>query len=200
MSPTFGAVVDRVGRALTLILVASMMMVGAHVAFLALAMEWYLFSPIYVMVWLGFAYSLGAACIWPILSVIIDEKLQGTAYGCMTAIQNAGLALFPMVIGNLQDADGISGTKLQYTLPIFIFIGCAGVSIVLTIILIGVDHSRHSGRMNMSAFARKMLVEQQEAGKRVLEKLPPAPDSPITTRPAPTLGQGFVINPDGSVS
>jgi hypothetical protein len=40
----------------------------------------------------------------------------------------------------LQDSDSISGTKLQYTLPIFIFIGCAGVSILLTFILIGISY------------------------------------------------------------
>jgi len=117
------------------------------------------------MLWLGVAYSLGASCLWPILSVVIPEKMQGTAYGCMTAVQNAGLALFPMTIGYLQDSDGIKDTKLQYTIPIFIFIGCAGVSIILTLILIGVDKVQNDGRMNASAAQRQRMKAEKESQK-----------------------------------
>jgi len=188
MSPTFGFIMDKIGRALTAILIASIMMVGAHVAFLTLAMEWVLFTPVVVMLWLGFAYSLGAASIWPILSVIIDEKFQGTAYGCMTAVQNAGLALFPMVIGYLQDSPSIHGTKLQYTLPIFIFIGCAAVSIILTVILIGLDRVQNGGRMNASAAVRKQMKEAKAAAaKRLLEETT-ASTSPTAGSESPTLG------------
>jgi len=175
-SPSFGRVVDKVGRALNLILVASFMMVIAHGSLLILAMEWFLFSPIFAMLWLGVAYSLGAACLWPMLSVVIDKKMLGTAYGCMTAVQNAGLALFPMVIGFLQDSNGIKDTKLQYTIPIFIFIGCAGVAILLTLVLIGLDKIQNGGKMNASGDRRreiaaeeKLLAEETTAKAKLLE-------------------------------
>ena len=68
--------------------------------FLLLArLQWISISPVYIMLWLGVAYSLGAAALWPTLSCIVEERLLGTAYGCMTAVQNLALAIFPLVIG-----------------------------------------------------------------------------------------------------
>jgi len=185
---------------LTLLLVASFMMVIAHSALLVLALEWYLYSPIVVMLWLGVAYSLGASCLWPLLSVVIDKPMLGTAYGCMTAIQNAGLALFPTAIGILQDDDSIKGTKAQYTIPIFIFIGCAGVAIVLTLILIGLDAVQNHGAMNASAARRKeiaaarALLSPAASDDTAAVRSPSlAPDSPVTSR-APTAGTDHSVN------
>jgi len=106
----------------------------------------------------------------------LTKKMLGTAYGCMTAVQNAGLALFPMVIGFLQDSNGIKDTKLQYTIPIFIFIGCAGVAILLTLVLIGLDKIQNGGKMNASGDRRreiaaeeKLLAEETTAKAKLLE-------------------------------
>ena len=57
-------------------------------------------------------------------------------------------------LGILMDSDGISGTDLEYTIPIYIFIGCEGFAFFLTIVLIGVDLASEGGRMNMSAEQR----------------------------------------------
>jgi len=162
-SPLFGRVVDRYGRALYLVLVASCMMIIAHLTFFGLAMEWFFLSPVVVMIWLGIGYSLGAASLWPTLALIIPSHLQATGYGCMTAVQNMGLALFPLIIGSLQGASGIDGTRLKYTLPLLIFIGCAGVAILLTLVLLRVDKTRHAGKLNASALERAAhLAEARE--------------------------------------
>jgi len=154
-SPFFGRVVDKKGRALYCILIASSALTLGHLGFLARGMEWVELNPIPLMIWIGICYSLGAASIWPILSVIIDRKMLGTAYGCMTAVQNAGLAVFPLLIGELQDAPGIKGNSLKYTLPIIIFVACEGVAFLLTFLLIGIDKRIHAGRMNMSGEERE---------------------------------------------
>eukprot|EP01016_Furgasonia_blochmanni_P008234 TRINITY_DN13316_c0_g1_i1.p1 TRINITY_DN13316_c0_g1~~TRINITY_DN13316_c0_g1_i1.p1 ORF type:complete len:520 (-),score=13.91 TRINITY_DN13316_c0_g1_i1:12-1571(-) len=52
---------------------------------------------------LGVFYSFFAAVIWPCVALVVDPKKQGTAYGLMTAIQNSGLALAPMLVGWLHD-------------------------------------------------------------------------------------------------
>ena len=43
-----------------------------------------------------------ASSLWPLLPYIIQPNMLGTAYGAMTAVQNAGLAVFPQIIGGLQ--------------------------------------------------------------------------------------------------
>lgn len=54
------------------------------------------------MLWLGVGYSMLASSLWPLLPYIINRNMLGTAYGAMTAVQNAGLAIFPQIIGALQ--------------------------------------------------------------------------------------------------
>jgi hypothetical protein len=49
----------------------------------------------------GFGYSMYASAIWPTLPFVIKAEMLGTGYGTMTAVQNAGLAIFPSIIGVL---------------------------------------------------------------------------------------------------
>ena len=51
------------------------------------ASGWWLIDPIPLLIWMGIAYSLGAASMWPIVSVAVPPKLVGTAYGAMSSIQ-----------------------------------------------------------------------------------------------------------------
>eukprot|EP00644_Phytophthora_capsici_P010624 jgi/Phyca11/528532/estExt2_fgenesh1_pm.C_PHYCAscaffold_300148 len=46
----------------------------------------------------GLAYSVFAAALWPSVPYVVEAKHVGTAYGAITAIQNIGLALFPLAV------------------------------------------------------------------------------------------------------
>jgi len=161
-SPLFGGVVDVRGRALYFIALASLMLGGAHVLFLGLANDWFFIHPTIIMVWIGFAYSLGAACIWPILAFVIEKNMLATAYGCMTAIQNFGSAFISLGIGQIQDH---TSAPLKYNMPILIFLGSIGTAFALTILLIILD-KRHGGKLNQSgierANAQKALKDEKD--------------------------------------
>jgi len=101
-APIGGYMVDKFGRALIFIATACVMLIAAHVFFLALAYGWVVTSPIPAMLWLGATYSLGASCIWPILSFVVEKEALGSAYGMMTALQNLIGACFSLAIGKLQ--------------------------------------------------------------------------------------------------
>jgi len=171
-SPTFGYLVDRKGKALIWIIIASLMEIVAHAAFFVTANEWYEINPVPVMLWLGFAYSLGAASLWPIVSLIVPDSMQGTAYGTMTSVQNAGLAVFPMAIGYLQDY--LTG-HLRYTIPLLIFVGTAIISFIMTVFLIGLDKKYTHGILNMSADERiareNKMATMSEAGEDPYEDM-----------------------------
>jgi MFS family permease len=108
--------VDKVGRALVFITAACGMLICAHFYFLALAYGWINASPVPAMLWLGVTYSMGASCLWPILAFIVEKDALGTAYGCMTSVQNLFLALAALVIGQMQDwAKSAHPGVLQYT-------------------------------------------------------------------------------------
>lgn len=158
--PLFGRLQDTYGRALNLIALVFVGLIVGHVAFVLLAYEAINIPPPVVMAWIGLCYSLGSSQIWPVLARIIDPRMLGTGYGAMTSVQNSGLALFPLLIGVIQDDSSIKGTTLQYTIPIFIFIGCALVGLLLTFWLISLDRRRHGGVMNAPAVgANQKLVD-----------------------------------------
>lgn len=165
--PFFGWVQDRYGKALQWIALASFGFIVAHVAFLMLALGWIDISPVFIMLWIGFCYALGASCIWPLIPRVVDSRLLGTAYGIMTSIQNAGLALFPFVIGKLQEAAWVIeyNETFQYTLPITIFIASALFALVLTLVLMVLDKRVHGGRLNSTPQERVLLDEKESDTK-----------------------------------
>lgn len=121
-------------------------------------------QPVPVMIWLGITYSLGASCLWPILAFIVEKEALGTAYGCMTSVQNLFLAVFAVIIGQLQDwASSKHPGVLQYTLPIMIFIGCAFIALLCTIALIALDRKQNGGKLNASAEQRAARLAIEEA-------------------------------------
>jgi MFS family permease len=62
--------------------------------------------PVYPMILLGFAFVLVPAALWPSVPLIVRSERVGTAFGLMTAIQNIGLGLFPLLNGLLRDRTG----------------------------------------------------------------------------------------------
>jgi MFS family permease len=93
LSPILGGVIDRVGQRATLAVVASSVVMLAHL-YMALT----LWTPIVALVLLGVAYSVYAAALWPSIALVVPELYHGTAYGLVTAVQNLGLALTPILV------------------------------------------------------------------------------------------------------
>lgn len=158
-SPLFGYLVDKKGFSLLWLFEASCMLCLAHVAFLFNANNVFWIPPIPVFIWLGIAYSLGCAALWPMVSYIIPEQGRGTAYGIMTSMQNAGLAIFPNIINAIQDR---TVQPLSSTIPLIIFMLCALVASGLILVLFSIDAVKHKGVLNAPASERPQL--QKELG------------------------------------
>jgi MFS family permease len=110
LAPFAGNLVDRVGRRASLMVVGSLLMVPAH---LLLGLTH--ISPVFSMIVLGAAFVLVPACIWPSVPLIVDARCVGTAFGLMTAIQNLGLATFPVANGALRDAThGYTASQIMF--------------------------------------------------------------------------------------
>ncbi|KAL6079765.1 MFS domain-containing protein [Balamuthia mandrillaris] len=167
-SPLFGFCIDKFGRALYWMTVACIMLIVAHLCFLGNAYELFEIHPVVIMLWLGVGYAMFAAAIWPMLAFLVAPNMLGTAYGAMTAVQNAGLAIFPQIIGVLQDADGISDSNLKYSIPIMIFVCCAVLALGLTLLLMSLDaagkgNGGQKGKLNADAALRKRYKEMMSA-------------------------------------
>jgi MFS family permease len=101
LAPFAGRLVDRVGKRATFMIAGSLLMIPCH-----LAMGLTRIYPVYPMILLGFAFVLVPAAMWPSVPLIVRSERVGTAFGLMTAIQNIGLGLFPLLNGLLRDRSG----------------------------------------------------------------------------------------------
>ncbi len=105
-TPIFGSIVDSKGKAASLMLLGSALVICAHL-FLSV------FNNVilgYVgLLALGIAFSLVPAAMWPSVSKIVPGKRLGTAYATMFTIQNWGLMAFFWGIGKVLD---LSNTKI----------------------------------------------------------------------------------------
>ena len=134
-APFAGDLVDRIGKRATLMIVGSLMMIPAHL--LMGITHW---NPIPMMIVLGAAFVLVPAAMWPSVPLVVEEKRVGTAFGLMTAIQNMGLALFPLLNGKLRDVTG------TYTATQIMF-ACLGVAGLIFAFLLLRSDRRHGGKL-----------------------------------------------------
>ncbi len=98
-TPLFGYLIDRKGRRASLMILGSAMIVPVY-----LVMAYLPLHPIFMTAVMGVAFSLVPAAMWPSVALLVEEKRLGTAYGLMTMIQNAGLTLFNLLVGRVNDA------------------------------------------------------------------------------------------------
>jgi MFS family permease len=93
LSPLLGGFVDRFGLRAVIATIAPASLVVVHSLMAATDVD-----PIGPMVGQGLAYSGFAAVLWPSIPLVIPAKFTGLGYGVVTAIQNGGLAIFPLII------------------------------------------------------------------------------------------------------
>ena len=127
-APFAGDLVDRIGKRASLMVLGSVVLIPAH-----LIMGLTHWNPIPMMVLLGAAFVLVPAAMWPSVPMIVEEKRVGTAFGLMTAIQNLGLGLFPLLNGKLRDATG------SYTATQVMFAGLGVAGLIFAVLLLRAD-------------------------------------------------------------
>ncbi|MFH1945411.1 MAG: MFS transporter, partial [Acidobacteriota bacterium] len=99
-TPIFGRMVDKKGKAASVMIIGSVLLIYAHVTLSMLNSVLLGYSGLFA---LGVAFSLVPAAMWPSVARIVDEKRLGTAYATMFTIQNYGLSAFYWGIGKVLD-------------------------------------------------------------------------------------------------
>jgi len=117
-TPLFGLLIDLIGKRASLMMLGSVLLIPVYLLLIYTPLH-----PIVPMVFMGIAFSLIPAAMWPSVALIVRENQLGTAYGLMTMIQNIGLAGFNLLIGFTNDITG--GYKAGMWL--FSTLGFAGI-------------------------------------------------------------------------
>ena len=143
-TPVFGSFVDKRGKAATLMILGSALLICSH---LVLSVFNNVILGYFGLLSLGVAFSLVPAAMWPSVAKIVAENRLGTAYATMFTIQNWGLGLFFWGIGavlDLVNSDKLSeiaagNAVYNYTVPILLLVICGIVSVFLAYKLLAAD-------------------------------------------------------------
>lgn len=166
ITPILGNYVDYKGKAATMLVVGSLLLIACHLTF-AFILPMFKGSPVggvciayLTILVLGASFSLVPASLWPSVPKLVDAKIIGSAYALIFWIQNIGLWLFPLLIGKVLDntnpqivqglADGTltpeqAAVSYNYTAPL-VMLACLGVAaLVLGLVLKVIDKKNNLG-------------------------------------------------------
>ena len=143
LTPLFGSIYDKYGKGATLMLIGSVLLTCVHIIFALPFGTWIL--AVAVMVVLGIAFGLVPSAMWPSVPKIIPMKLLGTAYALIFYIQNIGLALVPVWIGKVNQANTGANGVIDYTETMTIFALFGVVAIIISLLLMWEDKRKGYG-------------------------------------------------------
>ena len=144
LTPFFGSVYDRIGRGATLMLIGCALVFGCHVV-LALPVVNATWVATVVMVLLGVAFSLVPSAMWPSVPKLVPMSLLGTSYSIIYYVQNIGLMLAPMFIGNIIDQHTFADGHVDFTMPMSVFALLALAATLTAALLLFMDKRHHYG-------------------------------------------------------
>lgn len=154
ITPVLGNYVDHKGKAASMLVLGSLLLIACHLTFAFILPEFkgnqvggVIVAYLTILI-LGASFSLVPASLWPSVPKLVDAKVIGSAYALIFWIQNIGLWLFPLLIGKVLTAtnEGVTdATELNYTAPL-VMLACLGVAaLIIGVILKVVDKKKNLG-------------------------------------------------------
>lgn len=143
LTPVFGGLVDKKGKAASIMIFGAGMLIFVHFLY-SLSFLHAAWIAIGLMIILGIAFALVPSAMWPSVAKIFPVKQLGTAYALIFFIQNIGLWGIPVLIGNVLErycivgqeiSNGITTNVYDYTLPMCIFTGIAILALIVAFLL-----------------------------------------------------------------
>ncbi|MBO7067466.1 MAG: MFS transporter [Bacteroidaceae bacterium] len=166
ITPILGSYVDHKGKAATMLILGSLLLIACHLTF-AFVLPMFKGSAVggiiiayATILVLGSSFSLVPASLWPSVPKLVDAKVIGSAYALIFWIQNIGLWLFPLLIGKILDktnpniVEGLKNGSIaaeeaavsyDYTAPL-VMLACLGVAaLILGFVLKAIDRKKGLG-------------------------------------------------------
>ncbi|MDD7462367.1 MAG: MFS transporter [Prevotella sp.] len=154
ITPILGNYVDHKGKAASMLVLGSLLLIACHLTFAFILPEFkgnnvggVVVAYLTILV-LGASFSLVPAALWPSVPKLVDAKIIGSAYALIFWIQNIGLWLFPMLIGKVLDKTnpGITDpNQLDYTAPLVMLASLGLAALLIGLILKMVDKKKNLG-------------------------------------------------------
>jgi len=154
ITPILGSYVDHKGKAASMLMLGSILLVICHLTFAFIlpafegnAVGGTVVAYVTILV-LGASFSLVPAALWPSVPKLVDEKIIGSAYAAIFWIQNIGLGLFPALIGmvlNNTNPEGTAAHELNYTWALVMLAALGIAALLISVYLKAVDKKKGYG-------------------------------------------------------
>ena len=155
ITPILGNYVDHKGKAASMLMLGSILLVICHLTFAFIlpgvsaksAAGGVVVAYVTILV-LGASFSLVPAAQSPSVPKLVDEKIIGSAYAAIFWIQNIGLGLFPALIGivlNKTNEEGAAAHELNYTWALVMLAALGIAALLISIYLKAVDKKKGYG-------------------------------------------------------
>ena len=154
ITPILGSYLDHHGKAASMLVLGSLLLIACHLtfafvlpAFKGNAVGGIIIAYATILV-LGSSFSLVPASLWPSVPKLVDAKVIGSAYALIFWIQNIGLWLFPLLIGQVLDKtnpDVTDPTQFNYTAPLVMLASLGVAALILGLVLKVVDKKKGLG-------------------------------------------------------
>lgn len=151
ITPILGNFVDHKGKAASMLVLGSLLLIACHLTFAFILPEFkgnqvggVIVAYVTILV-LGASFSLVPASLWPSVPKLVDAKIIGSAYALIFWIQNIGLWLFPLLIGKvltMTNKGVTNATELNYTAPLVMLAGLGVAALVIGLVLKVVDEKK----------------------------------------------------------
>lgn len=182
ITPILGKYVDYKGKAASMLVVGSLLLIACHLTF-AFILPQFKNSPVggvvvayLTILVLGASFSLVPASLWPSVPKLVDKKIIGSAYALIFWIQNIGLWLFPLLIGKVLDstnkdvvakvASGVmtedqAAVSYDYTWAL-VMLAALGVAALLIGLWLKVIDKKHHYGLELPNVKEEKLAEEGE--------------------------------------
>ena len=166
ITPILGKYVDHKGKAASMLVLGSVLLIVCHLTFAFLLPQpkgneigGVSLAFVTILI-LGASFSLVPASLWPSVPKLVDSKIIGSAYALIFWIQNIGLWLFPLLIGKILKASNPdivqsleagtmspaeAATSYNYTNPLLMLAMLGLVALLLGLYLRVVDRKKGYG-------------------------------------------------------
>jgi nitrate/nitrite transporter NarK len=180
LAPLFGYISDRVGKRVTFSIISTTLLTMCNVLYIVIPSStpedksYWGILPVLMM---GISSSIYAAVIFPMIPIVVNEKVLGTAYGASTSIMNIGNSLGPILTGALTfKEDGVEAYFwVNVSMAIICSLGiiCSFILLVFNIIYLNgilqspsydipVDFSKRASTLDKSYHSRLIEDSNQE--------------------------------------
>ena len=172
-SPIFGFLIDKFKRRVSWIMLANISVFTAYVISISLKQTCpdAGYGEVVPLVLIGFSYSLAGASIWPTITLTVERKTLGTAFGISVIALNTGRAIIPTVGGMINSATLQYGYGFVYE-GLF-WLGLSIVSIIIVIFIYIFDRrdnwrlEHQNTLINKSQIELGLLEDQSNSSNKV---------------------------------